>query len=159
MNVRRAGFLSSLFLLPCVCLRVWAAGAIKSGVSPQFRNDGDSPIMFSVSCSSNATPAAAWTVLAASDTIRRSILVQFPVDNGVTGICISSNAASAQSCNDTLGGIELSTGTLGLSNLFLYTNSALYCRSRDNATVIGVLKGILFRDKRDQSLVGSAALQ
>lgn len=159
MTARKFGFLSGILVLPLFLPELWAAGLLKYEVQPMARNDGDSPIMFSVSCSSNATPAAAWTVLAASDTIRRSILIQFPVDNGVTGICISSNAASAQSCNDTLGGIELSTGTVGLSNLYMYTNSALYCRSRDNATAIGTLKGIMFRDKRDQYLSGSGSLQ
>lgn len=144
-----------------------AGGMSQLETDPTFIQNGANPIGFDVTCSSNATPAAAWTVLLASDTITRERIIQFPASQGIQGICIfaSTQAYSsgglgvppdpAQACDDTVPGVELSTATNGTQILIEHGTSTLWCRSRANATAVGRLKGIYYRDRRDQGLINS----
>ena len=139
-------------ILSCA-ISAQAAGALRLQPSPEWRAEGDSPILYSINCSS-----VAWTLIKSSDTIRRSILIQASPDNPSSttdGVCISSTQATATACTSAVAGVELLAGY----SLTDYTTIAWYCRSRANATTTSRVKGYTCRDKGDYGSIGSAGLQ
>lgn len=109
-----------------------------------FTDDGDAPVLFSISCSSQA-----WTVLVSSDSISRSLLAQWGTNN-LVGVCISSTTTSGTVCDDSIGGVELSSTTVAWSD---NTKAGWNCRSRANASNVGILKGYRARDSGDYGAI------
>ena len=109
-------------------------------VDPSYRHEGDTRDFFGVTCSSHT---AAWTVLVASDSVRRSVkFMSLPTNSG--GVCISS-ATTTESFSDTTAGWELYPSSA--SALTDYTVAAWSCRSRaGNADDI---KGYATRHSKD----------
>lgn len=128
----------------CYAALVHAAGITNYSVQPVAIDEGDAPIPFAVTCSSTA-----WTVLVASDTIRRSVLAQTSFGVG-TAVCISTGpAGDPRTCVDSTPGIELSSSTWNDSS-----KSQWFCRSRAALLgPLGILKGYVSRDKRDYGYI------
>lgn len=143
---RGVGFLFGLALL-CVILPnlSWSDGKRDYTVEQVHLAEGDSIIPFNVECDSNT-----WTVLAASDTIRRALVVQRGTDNS-QGVCISSITTAGIPCSSTTSGVEITTATLSWED---YSENAYRCRSRAANTVLQRLRGFIYRDTEDWPRVG-----
>ena len=123
---------------PAICL---ANGSKWQGTTPVYQDEGNVPIAFDTVCSSSV-----WTVLVASDSIRRSVLFQALPTNSVN-VCITpSSSTSAPSCGDTTPGIELTPN----ASLTDYTVAKWWCMARTVATGASiVIKGYWTRDYGD----------
>lgn len=104
-----------------------------------YWDEGRDPILFQVTCTSTS-----WTVVVASDTARRSAVIQAPPDND-TNICLSTSTAGT--CTGVTTGVELAAK----DSLTDYTRIAWRCRARANAaaSMTANLKGYVSRDRAD----------
>lgn len=130
-----------------------AAPREKNSVTRTSRNDGNSRILFAITCSSYA-----WTVVGSSNTTsdsldtgtaeasirRRSMTVQTltTVDYAV---CLSSTSASGDTCADGRPGYELGSAWGSVS---IYDEGVWRCRTRTGGTT--AIKGVDFYDNRDE---------
>lgn len=115
-------------------------GRKSADTTATFMDEGDEVTPFAISCSSQS-----WTVLAASDTIRRTMVAEW-IPTNASMICVSTITTSGYSCGNTTPGVELSSSTIGFTD-----NSRVKwnCRSRASDATISVLKGYTARDSGD----------
>lgn len=112
------------------------------------RDDGDARIDFNVVCTSTT-----WAVVIASDSIRRSILMQRGLNN-TRGVCLSTATGTASICDDTTKGVEFST-VPAIVSLTSYDRGAWNCRARaGNDAYTGRIHGTSFRDSGDYGWIG-----
>lgn len=145
--------LKVLALLMCLPVLSWADGVATTQVQPVHIDEGDSPVLFSVQCSSQA-----WTVIVDSDTISRSVTMYSPRTNpnaSTDAVCISTITSSFTSCVDGTAGVELTPD----SSFTDYTKVKWNCRGRANNSSLHTIKGYRSRDKRDYGNIGNPALQ
>lgn len=139
-----------LILTPLV---LYAAGSKFDTVTPEARDEGDSPLFINVACP-KLTPDG-WQPVASSDTIRRVLFVQ--TDYMLQApICLGTAIALGTSpiCNTGFQGLILGTN---LSSISIYTKNAWTCASA--TLVTGTLHGYIGRDKRDYGNIGAQGLQ
>ena len=150
MEVRKLGLLASFAAIlafgPSLVRMAVAEGRLETQPRPTFQDEGRDPVPFNISCSSNA-----WTVLATSDTIRRSITAQLSSDSP-NKVCIATVTASTNACDDTTPGVELSSSAFSWTD---YTQSAWRCRSRSGDAVgaVGRIRGYFSRDRGDYGII------
>lgn len=137
--------LALLVLLPC---SAWADGRYMTQVQPAYMDEGDSPVEFSVACSS-----LSWTMIVSSDTISRSVLFYAPVDNTASSSVCISLSSNTTACSASKPGTELTPD----SSVTDYTKARWFCRARSGST--DRVKGWRSRDKRDYGDIGNPALQ
>lgn len=125
---------------------VHAEGAKSFLPQATYTDDGDSILPFNVQCASNS-----WTTLASSDSIRRGIIIQPPFSNTL-GVCLSTAAATTNTCTDVANGFEVFVATPAVS-VRMNTKAAIYCRSRALDVALQRLKGLIFRDTRDYGYI------
>ena len=124
----------------------------ESSVTKTSRNDGNSRLPFAISCLDSA-----WTVVGSSQAVaavamaneqaairRRSMTVQV-LGTATYSVCLSSVAASASACVDTLPGYELGSAWGSVS---IFDESLWYCRARSGGAT--AIKGVEFFDNRDE---------
>lgn len=117
---------------------------------PTFRDEGRNPILFSISCTTTS-----WTVIASSDPIRRSILIQADPGNTLT-VCVSTTTNSSDSCTSARPGPKL----IAASALTDYTPIQWTCRAASSASVsAAAVSGYSTRDKGDYGYQTSPSLQ
>lgn len=102
--------------------------------SPVFQAEGRQRTLISTTCVSNS-----WTLVASTDVISRSWLIQAPSGNTAT-VCLSSNTAT--DCAITTPGIELAPNTA----LTDYGHAKWYCESYSGTQY---LKGYYTWDQAD----------
>ena len=137
--------LAGAFLIGGLSAHAQSGSRAQKGVVPVFQDEGRDPIYFNMACSSHT-----WTVVSASDTIRRSILMQLSLDSRAT-VCLSSITAASHTCTDTTTGVELSSSTPSLTD---FTSAAWRCRSREGGNITGRVRGYIARDRADFPAIG-----
>lgn len=108
-----------------------------------YQMDGRDPVYASISCTSSA-----WTQVASSDTIRRSLLIQSLSSNG-SNICLgTSTNGNNDACNSSHAGIELATSATYTS----LTREKVVCRSYQGSPVLKVKAA---RDRGDYGRIAN----
>lgn len=129
-----------------------AAPRDKPGVTRTARNDGNTRLAFTISCSSSA-----WTVVGSSQAtsssgsfseqaaIRRRSMTVHTLGTVTYAVCLSTTSASASACDDNIGGYELGSAWGSVS---IYDEGVWYCRTRTGGST--QIKGVEFYDSRDE---------
>jgi len=106
-----------------------------------FNDEGDTVIVYSTTCVSTS-----WNVLASSDSIRRSLLMQTLPAN-TAGVCISTGPSTSEvTCTDSTPGIQFSTAVASGQAYTDYSRIKWHCRSRAGTQRV---VGASFRDSGD----------
>ncbi len=96
-------------------------------VVPQYRDEGDSAVVFSTAC-----PSTSWAQVASTDSIRRAMAYQTDPDLAAATVCLSTFTKNADACNEATPGIKLSTG----SALTDYSGINWNCRARSGTVQV-----------------------
>lgn len=142
--MKKIFFTMALAVLLAVSLNklVHAVGALNNLPVPAFNDYGNRQIPFSTQCVSGS-----WTPIISSSTISRLTIYEIPTDFSATTVCISTYmAGDGTTCSDSTNGIELSTGTSGISIFYDYSRVGYQCRTRGGN---GQIKGIRYFDSGD----------
>lgn len=105
-------------------------------VVPEYRDEGDSAVMFSTSCVSSS-----WSVMIATDSIRRAIIYQTD-ETAASTVCLSTTTNSGDTCSASTPGPKILVG----GNLTDYSGVGFLCRSKSGTVSIS---GYWTRDTGD----------
>ena len=143
----------AILLLPVF---VYSAGLKPDpSVTPEMRDEGDSPLFLNVACP--PLGGNGWASVVSSDTIRRSLFITTDYASAPPPICLGTAAilSTAIQCSTSFQGIVLNSNTI--QSITIYTKNAWTCASA--TAVTGTLHGYIGRDKRDYGWINSNALQ